>query len=260
MRNIKSGVLIIYGQIVKGPQKTECEDSAFIYLKDSAPIFLNESRFEYDVKLPFAIGLADGVGGNTGGRRASAFAVKAFSQKISSFNISEEESSSSLKDVNSQLISYANEISGCEQMATTFTAMIISAEKGIFAHTGNTRICQLNGSYLKQLTDDHTMYQYLLDTGNFEGAENCNRNMINSCLGGGRDDYLRNLDVKAFYEEKIPSGFIMTSDGIHEYVDLDFLEDTLSRSDISELDKTDLIIKEALKNNSEDDKSIVIIK
>ena len=46
MRNIKSGVLIIYGQIVKGPQKTECEDSAFIYLKDSAPIFLNESRFE----------------------------------------------------------------------------------------------------------------------------------------------------------------------------------------------------------------------
>lgn len=71
-------------------------------------------------------------------------------------------------------------------MATTFTAMIISAEKGIFAHTGNTRICQLNGSYLKQLTDDHTMYQYLLDTGNFEGAENCNRNMINSCLGGGR--------------------------------------------------------------------------
>lgn len=71
---------------------------------------------------------------------------------------------------------------------------------------------------------------------------------------------MRNLDVKAFYEEKIPSGFIMTSDGIHEYVDLDFLEDTLSRSDISELDKTDLIIKEALKNNSEDDKSIVIIK
>lgn len=247
----------IYGQIVKGPQKTECD---FIYLKDSDPIFLNESRFEYDVKLPFAIGLADGVGGNPGGRRASTFAVKAFSQKISSFNISEEESSSSLKDVNSQLISYANEISGCEQMATTFTAMIISAEKGIFAHTGNTRICQLNGSYLKQLTDDHTMYQYLLDTGNFEGAENCNRNMINSCLGGGRDDYLRNLDVKAFYEEKIPSGFIMTSDGIHEYVDLDFLEDTLSRSDITELDKTDLIIKEALKNNSEDDKSIVIIK
>ena len=43
-------------------------------------------------------------------------------------------------------------------------------------------------------------------------------------------------------------------------VDLDFLEDTLSRSDITELDKTDLIIKEALKNNSEDDKSIVIIK
>ena len=87
----------IYGQIVKGPQKTECEDSAFIYLKDSAPIFLNESRFEYDVKLPFAIGLADGVGGNPGGRRASTFAVKAFSQKISSFNISEEEISSSLK-------------------------------------------------------------------------------------------------------------------------------------------------------------------
>lgn len=56
----------IYGQIVKGPQKTECEDSAFIYLKDSDPIFLNESRFEYDVKLPFAIGLADGVGGNPG--------------------------------------------------------------------------------------------------------------------------------------------------------------------------------------------------
>ena len=88
-----------------------------------------------------------------------------------------------------------------------------------------------------------------------------NRHFLYFCLCSYVHKLIAHIILdSAHIRPKIQSGFIMTSDGIHEYVDLDFLEDTLSRSDITELDKTDLIIKEALKNNSEDDKSIVIIK
>ena len=38
------------------------------------------------------------------------------------------------------------------------------------------------------------------------------------------------------------------------------MEDVLGRSDISDLEKTDLIMEEALKNESADDKTILIIR
>ena len=53
---------------------------------------------------------------------------------------------------------------------------------------------------------------------------------------------------------------ILTSDGIHDYVDIDFMEDTLNRDDLSLGEKADLLILQALKLESEDDKTVLIVE
>ena len=50
------------------------------------------------------------------------------------------------------------------------------------------------------------------------------------------------------------------SDGIHDYVDIDFMEDTFNRDDLSLGEKADLLILQALKLESEDDKTVLIVE
>ena len=50
---------------------------------------------------------------------------------------------------------------------------------------------------------------------------------------------------------------LFTSDGIHEYVDIDNLE-TIINGDISEEDKCKQIVELAVANGSEDDLTVVI--
>lgn len=51
---------------------------------------------------------------------------------------------------------------------------------------------------------------------------------------------------------------ILTSDGIHEYVDLDTIEDIINGEETFE-EKCGMIVQKALDNGSEDDLSVIII-
>ena len=53
---------------------------------------------------------------------------------------------------------------------------------------------------------------------------------------------------------------LLTSDGIHEYVDIDLMEEILNDSVISNEAKCDRIITAAIEAGSEDDITIVLIQ
>lgn len=256
-------------QVQIGQDKVNCEDHALIRTTKKS-YFLNCTKGELEVSLPCVITVADGVGGNPGGYDASKFVVEEIakyfengicfdSTEIKDFT--ESDITTTIKKINSKLVEYAKGIEGKERMATTFSSIFLSESNGILIHVGNTRISVLNNIFIKQLTNDHTTYQWLQDLGNYEATENCNKCEINSCLGGGTVRNLTRLDTKVFYDEcQLPKLIIMTSDGIHEFVDLDFLEDVINNESLTDLEKTEVILQEALKNGSEDDKTILIIR
>ena len=124
-------------------------------------------------------------------------------------------------------------------------------------HVGNTRIYGLQGSYLKQLTEDQTTYQWLLNIGQIEAAEKCNKNEITNCLGGGNAQYGSGVCVKENSALSSYKRILLTSDGIHEYVSIDDLEDFMY-GNISEITMKGLLDK-ANKNGSSDDKTIIVI-
>ena len=237
--------------VSKGTNKAHCEDTAFC----------NGTIIDRDVRVIetdtlTAIGVADGVGGNAGGRNASRFLASQISAADFS-KMGQPEIKEKLLSLNDELISNAAAIAGKEAMATTLTCVIQGIDAYYLAHLGNTRIFKMQGSYLKQLSVDHTTYNWLLKAGQSEAAEHCNRSEIISCFGGGNTALANNLIVQSLNSD-LPEILVMPSDGIHDYVDVDTIQEktTLNQDDLAVQE----LITQAEAAGSTDDKTIIILR
>ena len=235
-----------------GKGKANCDDTAII---NDAQI--NDDTYSIELEETKVIGIADGVGGYSGGKLASCFVAKELSQRP--FENGADEIIDQIMQINKALLEYAFSTEDQRNMATTLTAIVSSEDNHYLVHIGNTRMYVGQGSYLKQITDDHTTYQWLLSIGQKEAAESCNKNEISACMGGGSEDLAKRLEVRTIFEEGFPNILIFTSDGIHEYLDIDQLE-TLIFSGKSDIELINEAIEEAAKNGSEDDRTLIIVR
>lgn len=241
--------IIVYSE--KGDRKNRCEDAAL-----ANGNIISDSYFEIQTNQLCAVAIADGVGGNAGGDYASRYVLDRL-KTISLADLSEEYLIQCIKEINRELLSYASQVAGKENMATTLTGFIATYNRSYLFHVGNTRVYGLQGSYLKQFTQDQTTYQWLLNIGQVEAAEECNKNEITHYLGGGSNQYGCDIQVKENNVLNMCKRLLLTSDGIHEYVSIDELEEFIV-GEVSE--KTaKLIVNKAKKNGSFDDKTLIVI-
>lgn len=205
---------------------------------------LCEEEFSGEFERPCVFGVADGVGGNAGGDIAAQFVC----ERLEGIALTPENAAA----VNEALLAFARKTPGRERMASTFSGVF---PEGRLLHVGNTRICAVQGGYLKQLTPDMTTRNYLLSLGRNEEAEECSRSEITACFGGGRASFF------SPYTADIPLAgtLLLTSDGIHDHADADALESVLTRGG-SDLDLCRDIADLALECGSEDDMSVIIAR
>lgn len=241
--------VIIYSE--KGYKKATCEDVALLNEH-----IISDSFSKTQINSRTLIAIADGVGGNAGGALASRYVLNQF-EKIDIENITVEELHKFIENCNIDLLEYAKQFRGKENMATTLTGIISLPDTCYIFHIGNTRVYGLQGNYLKQFTKDQTTYQWLLDRGQIEEADICNKNEIIYCLGGGNLKYAAGICVNEYSTLNQCKRILLSSDGIHEYVSTDELEDFIL-GDINE-ETMKKIADEARSNGSDDDKTIVVI-
>lgn len=197
------------------------------------------------------IAIADGVGGNAGGQDASEFVCSALKQ-----GIPDDAKDSALK-INDALISYARTVQGKENMATTLTALLFDDKTPTrVIHVGNTRLCAIRGEYLKQLTRDHTAVEYFRLRGDYEAADNAAKNEITACFGGGSAALISQLQI--FEIDRDYAGFVITSDGLHDHLDEEPLEDFVAEGIYTE-SAFEALVRQARKNGSVDDISIILL-
>ncbi|MFA5658245.1 MAG: protein phosphatase 2C domain-containing protein [Oscillospiraceae bacterium] len=211
-----------------------------------------------EIEPPFVAAVADGVGGAAGGADAACFVAKKLSEYPFNIPLNADSVRSELVRVNNALLKQAKVFPEKAGMATTLSGIISDGEAAFIFHVGNTRVYGVFGGYLKQLTGDHTTFEYLKMTGNDSAAQSCNKSEITACIGGGTPDYLSRLEVFSFDKFSELSRIVLTSDGVHDYADIDTLERLLT----GELtDKTcRRIMEAALLKGSRDDISVVIIE
>ncbi len=236
-----------------GSGKAECEDTAVFNntLINNKTILLDSDLFQ-------CVGVADGVGGNAGGRIASRYIAHQVSQ-ADFFSMTQRDIHAFVTDINMNLIDYAESIPNKSKMATTLTCVVATKDGYYLIHAGNTRLYVMQGSYLKQLTTDHTTYNWFIECGQYEAAEACGKSEINCCFGGGNPQYANRLVIEKVFDDFFPDTLILTSDGIHDFVDLDCMEDAFSSSD-SDSEVAQIITDTARKNGSTDDITIIILR
>lgn len=237
---------MIYLSTQKGIDKLEGEDAVLV----GREVFC-ETTLSLPVPDAGFICVADGVGGIKGGRAAS--------HHVLSFLSESEVRDGNLRDLilqaNESLMKEATETPDLDGMATTLSGIWVSDDCRYLLHIGNTRVYAKQGKYLKQLTSDHTLFNLLVSMGRSEEAESCNKNIIVGCLGGNRPDLISYLNVS---ELSATGMLLLTSDGVHEYVSIDFLEDVLSNAG-DNLEKCTAIIEAARAAGSKDDLTVVLV-
>ncbi|QUA54668.1 PP2C family protein-serine/threonine phosphatase [Aristaeella lactis] len=238
--------------IESGKNKKLCDDSALV-----GTSIINDETGVLEVNVPTWICLCDGVGGNAGGQEASLFVT----QKLSTAAIptSIEDVKRIAVDINTNLLEQAVNTIDHKTMATTATAICFTYDSVFMFHVGNTRLYSKRGPYIQQITVDQTTYQWLLDRGNIEAAEACNKSEITGAMGGGRADLLNPIVVEQIFERKIPTTIILTTDGVHEFLCQDEIEEVLA-NDKTMLEKAQMLCKQALEQGSDDDRSVIIIE
>ena len=230
---------------LKGQKKQENEDRIII-----GQTVLADGLFEGELSA-CVLAVADGVGGNNAGAVASEFVARRLS-------LLQEVSREALEDINDALLVASEADPGCAGMATTLSGLCIGGDQGQLFSIGNTRVWQLQGGkYLKQLTRDDTVLNYLLETGQLTAAEAENfdrKHEITACFGGGSPLFFH-LGIRDV--QLPPSPILLTSDGIHDHLSVDSMELLLEELGLT-ADACFAIIGAAHLNGSHDDTSILL--
>lgn len=229
----------------KGLRKQANEDRIVI-----GETILSDGVFEGDL-TEGVLAVADGVGGHKAGAVASQFVAEGICRAKS---VTEE----SFCDLNDSLLAKSGADPDLSGMATTLSGICLGSDSARLFSIGNTRIWQLQGGkYLKQLTRDDTVLNYLLETGQLTAAEAetfDRKHEITACFGGGSPLF---FSIALQDTALPPSPVLITSDGIHDHLSVDNMELILEELGLT-ADACCAMIAAAWQAGSCDDTSILL--
>lgn len=229
----------------KGPNKAENEDRIIV-----GKSLIADGVFQTQL-VDGIVAVADGVGGNNAGAVASHFVAEQLT-KLSSISVNK------FSRINEELLSFSVDRTEYENMATTLSGIASCDGTTQVFSIGNTRVYLLQGGkYLKQLTTDDTTLNYLLATGQLSANEVeafDRKNEITACFGGGASHLFK---IRCDAIDSLTSPFMMTSDGIHDYISIDQMEDIIAANGIT-VSACEAIISAARAGGSQDDASVVL--
>ena len=181
----------------------------------------NEDRFCIDPAGRFFL-VADGMGGQSAGEKASAMAVELISAKLSQLvDFTQDDEKQVCENIDKAVVHANGEIMALSSvnpdfhnMGTTITMLVHIGDSFYVAGIGDSRVYQLRGITLQQLTTDHSITQALLEAGTItkeEAAKHRYRNVLWRYLGSKE----ANAGAKAFklaFERG--DKYILCSDGV----------------------------------------------
>ena len=174
--------------------------------------------------------VADGMGGVSGGKRASGLAVQAltryvlktmpwFTNRTEEDDDPGEELRAALEVCQKAVRTAAMAEPGHDKMGTTLTLAYVLWPRLYVIHAGDSRAYLVRGGRAHQITRDHTIAQQMIDRGHLtpEEAEGTRMShVLWNCIGGGNDDLTPDV-----YKATLRPGdvLLLCTDGLAKYVD-----------------------------------------
>lgn len=184
----------------------------------------NEDSISWDIDLGLIM-LADGMGGHNAGEIASELAVTAIRDALldvltpdimdSKLIKCDEALREAVIYANEEIHDQANRRVECAGMGTTVVITLFHDDKVTYAHVGDSRIYRLRNGEFRQLTQDHSLVQEMIDNGYLSQEEamiSSSRNLITRALGISPE-----VEVDITTEElDIDDVYLLCSDGLSD--------------------------------------------
>ena len=226
----------------------------------------NEDSFVVDPRGRFFI-VADGMGGQSAGEKASALAVDIIPHRLEqTIDFDKATPTEVLKRID-EAVAFANgEIMALSSldaeylnMGTTLAFMVVAASKMYVGGVGDSRVYRLRGDQLEQITKDHSLTQALFDAGTITAEEaktHRYKNVLYRYLGtkeGGTGTEAKVLDAQS------GDRFMLCSDGVTDGIknDLNQIIPMLKQDDLNAAAAA--IIKTAEDGGSKDNITCVVV-
>lgn len=211
----------------------------------------------YNPEEPFltskgiAIVLADGISSSSVSQIASESAVKGFLSDYFSTSEAWSVKKSALQVLtatNSWLYSQSRQSEYRYELdkgyVCTLSSLIIKSNTAHILHVGDSRIYQVYGKSLEQLTKDHCVWV------------SSDKSQLSRALGM---DSMLDIDYQTVTLEKGDTFFLAT-DGVYEFVDGDFINKTI-KTYADDLDKAaKILVEQAYENGSNDNLTAQIVR
>ncbi|MBD2325618.1 Stp1/IreP family PP2C-type Ser/Thr phosphatase [Alkalinema sp. FACHB-956] len=220
----------------------------------------NQDAYHTDPEGRFFV-VADGMGGHAGGQEASRLAIEAMYGHFQRFWDSEDSS----QDLLEQAFLKANQAILYDQklhpersdMGTTAVALLFRQGEVWCAHVGDSRLYQMRGATLEQITRDHTWIARAVSSGTLtpdQARVHPMRHVLSQCLGREESSEIdmQQIDVKP------GDRLLLCSDGLTEE-----LSDSLIANNLKTIRACDMaastLINAAKDHGGRDNITVVVI-
>jgi len=225
----------------------------------------NEDRFHIDPEGKVFL-VADGMGGQAAGEKASEIAAEFIPKHLSHLlnfgTDTPEEIQSAIDDAvrhaNSEILSLSAIDVNFHNMGTTVVLIVSVADQLYVTGVGDSRVYQLADGTLTQLTEDHTLTQALINAGTIteKDAETHRfKNVLHRYLGskeGGGPTDVTALAVRS------GDRYMLCSDGVNEGAKDPEIAEILGRCDDPQV-AADEIVKASQEGGANDNITCVIV-
>jgi protein phosphatase len=223
--------------------------------EDSVTIVKNQSSEHLMI-------VADGMGGHRAGEVASSMVVtqigKRF-QALSSIGTKQDAINwlrENVKEVNSNIIKYSLENPEAMGLGTTCVMALLTKDFLLFVNIGDSSGFVFKEGKLKKITHDHTLVNFLVETGDLSAEEAINhpkKNVLMRALGASDQCELDIFDVETSVD-----GVLLSSDGLTNMLNVDQIENVL-KMDLSVEEKARKLIMKSNNRGGTDNISVAIL-
>lgn len=158
----------------------------------------------------FFAAVADGVGGNSGGKVASSIAIEEFE----AVSRSGGDLLTAAHSAHNKILEIGRSAAELNGLATTVSAVICTHSQLDGVSCGDSRVYLLRNNGLKQLSVDHSEYTKLLSEGKLTREEAVNyprRNVLYSALGVNKPLVIDAFSIKLIDGDRV----VIMTDGVH---------------------------------------------
>lgn len=200
-------------------------------------------------------GVADGMGGHKGGDVASRMAVELLGRALEGAKPSGDLLRGGIEEANQCIYEEQLENEDLSGMGTTLTVIWEDKKRVLLGHVGDSRAYRLRGGKLEQVSQDHSMVAELVRDGFLtpeEAVRHPYRNIITRALGTAETIEVDLVEL----DKKRGDKYLICSDGLSEYVQLEQMQDILNREPLDQA--ADTFLSLALAGGGRDNISLVL--